>query len=119
MNKRQKGTLYETKALEFLRLKGLKFLDRNIRGTYGEVDLIFTDENTLVFVEVKYRRTTNFGFGAEAVDKRKVKRIYLTAMEYIWNNKLEDMDVRFDLISFDNWELKWTRNIIWGDSFEF
>lgn len=117
MNSREKGNLYETKAMEYLKLRGLKFLERNVRGSFGEVDLIFLEDKAIVFVEVKYRSTKDFGFGAEAVDKRKAKRIYLTAMEYIREKRLDKMEARFDLITFDNGKLEWTRNIIWGDSF--
>lgn len=119
MNKYEKGHLYETKAKIFLEEKGLEYLERNFTGHRGEIDLIFLEGDTLVFVEVKYRSSSIYGSGIEAVDHRKAKRIYLTAMEYISRKHLFDLDVRFDLISFDKGRLKWTRNIIWGDCFEF
>ena len=119
MNKYEKGHLYETKAKEYLEERGLKYLERNYKGKKGEIDLIFLEDTTLVFVEVKYRSSPVYGVSAEAVDKRKAKRIYLTAMEYLNRKKYYDVDVRFDLVSFDRGRLKWTRNIIWGDCFEF
>jgi len=106
-------------ALKYLELRGLEFLDRNVMGSHGEIDLIFLEDDTIVFVEVKYRSTSSYGYGIEAVDKRKAKRIYLTATEYIERKKLYGMEVRFDLVSFNSEELEWTRNIIWGDSFGF
>ncbi len=119
MNKRKKGRYYEGVALKYLEVRGLVFLERNVMGTYGEIDLIFSEGDTIVFVEVKYRSTGSFGYGIEAVDERKAKRIYLTAMEYIERKNLSQQDVRFDLISFKGEEPEWTRNIIWGDSFGF
>lgn len=119
MNKRKLGSEYEEKARHYLERRGMEFLDRNIRGSFGEIDLIFREENTVIFVEVKFRKTKRYGYGAEAVDKTKARRLYLTAMEYIYRKKLHDMDVRFDLVAFDSGKLKWTRNIIWGDSFGF
>jgi len=119
MNKRKKGRYYESVALKYLEAKGLTFLERNVVGTHGEIDLIFLEGDTIVFVEVKYRSTGSYGSGIEAVDKRKAKRIYLTALEYMERKKLSEQEARFDLISFQGEELEWTRNIIWGDSFGF
>lgn len=119
MNKYEKGHHYETKAKNYLEENGLKYLERNFTGYRGEIDLIFLEGETLVFVEVKYRGNKTYGTALEAVDTRKAKRIYLTAMEYLNRKNIFDLDVRFDLISFDEGRLKWTRNIIWGDCFEF
>lgn len=119
MNKRKKGRYYEGVALKYLEEMGLTFLERNVMGTQGEIDLIFMEGDTIIFVEVKYRSTGSYGYGAEAVDRRKAERIYLTALEYIERKKLFGLEVRFDLVSFLGEELEWTRNIIWGDSFGF
>ncbi len=116
MENREKGSLYEGKALEFLEKRGYRLLVKNFRSKYGEIDIIVKKGCLTVFVEVKYRKNNRFGSGTEAVDKRKQRRIYLTAMKYIQNNNLKDADFRFDLISFDKEELLWNRNIIWGDN---
>jgi putative endonuclease len=115
MKNREKGTLYEEKALEFLKGRGYQLLTRNFYSKYGEIDLIVKKDCFIVFVEVKYRKNDFFGSGMEAVNKKKQRRIYLTAMKYIQNNNLEDADFRFDLISFSGEKLTWNRDIIWGD----
>ena len=61
MNKWEKGHYYETEAKNYLEQKGLKYLERNVRGNSGEIDLVFLDEETIVFIEVKYRGTATFG----------------------------------------------------------
>ncbi len=119
MDRRKIGNIYEEKAKKFLEAKGLKYIDRNVFGRFGEIDLVFLDGKILVFIEVKYRKNSTFGYGSESVTDRKKKRIYLTAMEYLGRKKSLDCEVRFDLISFYGEDITWTRNIIWGDNFGF
>lgn len=93
------GRLGETLALEYL--TGLRYsIDRtNYRKSYGEVDIIARDGGTLVFIEVKTRRSSAFGSGFEAVDARKQRQISRIAQEYLQANRLEDMPARFDVIA--------------------
>lgn len=119
MKNREKGVHYEGKALEFLKDRGYELLARNFYSKYGEIDIIVKKDYLTVFVEVKYRKNDVFGSGMEAVNKKKQKKIYLTAMKYIQENRLEDSEFRFDLISFKGEELLWNRNIIWGDDIGF
>ncbi|ADO83301.1 YraN family protein [Ilyobacter polytropus] len=119
MHNREKGDIYEAKALEFLKEQGYAFLEKNFRSKYGEIDIIVGKDEVTIFVEVKYRKSNRFGSGMDAVDTRKQRRIYLTAMKYIQEKNLKDAEFRFDLISFDREELIWNRNVIWGDSIGF
>ncbi|WP_319370141.1 YraN family protein [uncultured Ilyobacter sp.] len=119
MHNRRKGDIYETKALEFLESRGYKLIKKNFRSKYGEIDIIVEKDDITIFVEVKYRKSDIFGSGIDAVNTRKQRRIYLTAMKYIQEENLKDSEVRFDLISFNREELIWNRNVIWGDNIGF
>ena len=63
--------------------QGLSLLTRNFRSRLGEIDLIMDDGQSLVFVEVRYRRGNAFGSGAESVNRRKQARITACAQHYL------------------------------------
>lgn len=95
---RSLGNIYERKACEYLVSKGYLILERNfcIRG--GEIDIIARDGDTLVFVEVKARRSENSGAPLDAVTQEKRKRIGKAAMFYMNKNSAEAENIRFDAI---------------------
>lgn len=113
------GKNYENKALEFLVKKGFTLCCKNYRGSLGEIDLIVKKDDLIIFVEVKYRKNSNFGKAAESVNIKKGKKIYVTALEYLENNKLYDVDYRFDAITYDNEKYEWIKNCLWGDELGF
>lgn len=92
------GKSGERLAEEYLRKKGYRFVERNYTTEIGEIDLIFTDGNCLVFVEVKARASEEFGRPAEAVDYRKQRKISRVAGEYIKRNMYFGAAVRFDVV---------------------
>lgn len=100
MNKRQVfGKTGEGKARKFLEHKGYRIVDQNYRNALGEVDLICKDHDTLVFVEVKARKSREFGDGAEAVNHKKREKLIKMAYSYLKVNNLEAAPFRFDVIS--------------------
>ena len=117
MNKRETGNIYEQKADELVLKSGYEILEKNFRSYRGEIDLICCKDKEIVFIEVKYRRTKDFGEGFESVDHKKIKKIYRTAQLYISNIKDQSYTYRFDCISFLNDKPKWMTNVIWGDEF--
>jgi putative endonuclease len=66
--------------------QGMKVLQRNFRTRESEIDLIASDGDSLVFVEVKTRTNDSFGFPEEAVTEDKMEHIYSTAEEYLTDN---------------------------------
>jgi len=101
-NGRHSGARWEKTAESFLRKHGLKLLQRNFTSRFGEIDLVMEDENTVVFVEVKYRKSDQHGSGAEAVTFHKQGRISRTAAWYLAKNPHRAEQVcRFDVISID------------------
>ncbi|MCR5790699.1 MAG: YraN family protein [Lachnospiraceae bacterium] len=113
MNKRRVGGRYEEKAAAFLEQQGLQILFRNFRCRQGEIDLIAYDraERTVVFVEVKYRKTSYAGMPAEAVTRAKQKTICRVADYYRSCYVTEDaLSFRFDVVAILGEELSWYRN---------
>lgn len=83
------GNEGEEIALKYLEKLGFKLLERNFRGkNRGEIDLVMTKGVVIVFIEVKYRRQGSFGYSADSISKRKKKKLYETAEEYLINSGL-------------------------------
>lgn len=93
------GKRGEELALNYLKKKRWRILERNYRMRSGEVDIVAWDGSTLTFVEVKSRSGTTFGEPHEAVDKRKQVRVSRAAKHYILVKKIKDVPMRFDVIS--------------------
>ena len=98
MNRRKEGAYYENLVAEYLKTQGYEILEKNYRCRIGEIDLIAKEGETLVFVEVKYRRDDKMGNPKEAVDRKKQKKISMTAAYYLMR-KCGRMDIpcRFDV----------------------
>ncbi len=120
MNKREKKKKKEGVALSFIVKNGLEIVEKNFTGRNGEIDIVALDGNTLVFVEVKYRKNKNSGFAEEAVSKIKMRRIFLASMEYIKKKKIkESMAMRFDVIAINGEDINWIKNSFRGDEIGF
>ncbi|MDI6765641.1 MAG: YraN family protein [Bacteroidota bacterium] len=100
-NKRQKGTIGEDLAVDFLQKKGYCILQRNYRYEHGEIDIVAEDGKVLVFIEVKTRRSKDFGEPEDAVTPRKRAKIRATADGYLFENNIDDKECRFDVIAID------------------
>lgn len=93
-----KGKSGEEIACEFLNKKGYRILNKNFTTELGEIDLIITDEETLIFVEVKARGGEEYGYPAEAVNYYKRNKINQVASQYIKKYRLFNIGVRFDVV---------------------
>lgn len=110
-NRRKTGAEYERKTAEYLERLGWKLLERNYRCRTGEIDLIARDGRTLVFVEVKYRRSRAYGNPAEAVDGRKQYTICRVSDYYRMTHGIsEDQPCRFDVAAIEGDEVCLIRN---------
>lgn len=94
----RRGRLGEEAARSELERAGLRFLTANVRSDHGELDLVFCDDECLVFVEVKTRSSEDWVRPAAAVDARKRRALSLTAEDY--RRQLRDPRVkwRFDVV---------------------
>ncbi len=97
-SQQQTGQRGEDVALNYLNREGFVLVERNFRYRRAEVDLIVQKGQLLVFVEVKTRRNTNFGFPESFVSPQQVKLIVATADYYIRKQKWEGM-IRFDIVA--------------------
>lgn len=95
------GKLGEDLATVELWHKGYAILARRYRTRYGEIDIVAQDGDTVVFVEVKARRTDRFGTAAESITPWKQRRIAAMALDYLaWSGRL-DSPCRFDVVAID------------------
>jgi len=95
----ERGVLGENAARDFLKAAGMKFLTANFACKEGEIDLIFRDGETLVFVEVKTRTAGGWTRPSSAVDDRKRRALIRTAKEYLGLLKeAETVPYRFDVV---------------------
>ena len=93
------GILGERLAFSYLRKRGYKILLANYVSPVGEIDLVARDGSSLVFVEVKTRRSEAMGVPAESVTFRKRRQIVKAAQYYLKEYNLFDRDCRFDVVS--------------------
>ncbi|MGN0626052.1 MAG: YraN family protein [Oscillospiraceae bacterium] len=96
MTTREIGAQGEMFAAQILQEQGMKILSRNYYTPYGEIDLVIQDKGCIAFVEVKTRRTGSVTRPAEAVDRRKRKRIIRSAVCYLMEYPV-DLQPRFDV----------------------
>ena len=110
MNKREVWTRGEVTAKRYLEEKGYRTLAENYAAKQGEIDLVMQDGATIVFVEVKARETLAYGEPIEAVTPQKVRRIALTAQQFLVQKRLLGRAVRFDVVEVLYGEVRHTEN---------
>ena len=99
-NKRDIGDKHEAFAVEVIKNAGFEVVDKNYLCKLGEVDIIARSGQNLVFVEVRYRRSENYGGALQSVDKKKQRRIALAANHYLQKHKLTNkVACRFDVFA--------------------
>lgn len=98
--KKRLGAYGENLAADFLIRRGYKIIDRNFTTDFGEIDLIAYKGDELLFVEVKTRTASSFGYPELAVDWRKIKHLFKAAKIYL-NQKNYNNFWRLDVISVE------------------
>lgn len=98
MNKRAVGSRYERLATAYLLKKGYHILENNFRCPLGEIDIIARNNEYIVFIEVKYRKTEKYGYPREAVTYYKMRHIIRTAQFYLATKIGYEESCRFDVI---------------------
>jgi len=110
----------EALACGYLETQGLMLIQRNFRTRRGEIDLIMQDQQTLVFVEVRFRKSERFGSAEESITQQKCGRLAAAALAYMprqhYNN---DTVARFDAVAIkpdsrsdSGFALNWVRHIL-------
>ena len=95
------GDNAEALAARHLEGKGMKMLARQFRTRYGEIDLIAKDGDEVVFVEVKARKTNDFGYPEESVTTSKLQKIMHCAEIYLRQHKWDDRPHRVDVVAIE------------------
>lgn len=95
-----RGAAAETLAAEYLRLRGLTIIARNLRCKAGELDLVCIDGNILVIVEVRHRTRSDFGGALASVTADKQRKL-IRATQYFWQRRpaWHARIIRFDVIA--------------------
>lgn len=105
------GAEAEALAAAFLARQGLRILERNWRVRGGEIDLICEDRGSLVFVEVRLRRRSDFGGAGASITLAKQRRLILAARHYLAGRR--EQPCRFDAVLLDGLDeanIEWIRN---------
>jgi putative endonuclease len=93
-----RGKEGEETAVKILQEKGFSILERNYHFGKGEIDIIAEDtDGDLVFIEVKYRGTNNYGEPEYAITESKKKQIKKIASAYLYEKDISDKTCRFDV----------------------
>ena len=110
-NKRKVGDEKEQLAKAFLLKQNLTFIEQNYNCKWGEVDLIFQNQisSQLIFVEVRFRQSKQYGGAAASVTQSKQQKIKKSALFYLSQRKIEPF-IRFDVIAIDGNEFNWIQN---------
>ncbi len=93
------GERGEAIAARYLRRRRFRIIGRGVRTGLGELDLVAVDGRTVVFVEVKTRRSDQYGSPAEAVDLKKQRRLTRLAVTYLKRHGLLEYPARFDVVA--------------------
>jgi putative endonuclease len=107
LNQRQKfGKESESIVAKQLKKRGYKILEQNYRTKLGEIDIIAKDKKTLVFVEVKARRTDLYGSPKWAITPKKQRQMSKVALYYLKVTKQTNVKARFDVVTLRSIEKK-------------
>jgi putative endonuclease len=99
-NKSQKfGERGENLAVWYLKQNGYKIIEQNYRSRMGEIDIIAKDGKTIVFVEVKSRRSIRYGSPKWAITPKKQRKISMVALYYLKTTQQTDTKARFDVVA--------------------
>lgn len=108
-----KGQAAEAFACKYLQEKGLRLITKNFHSRFGEIDIIMQEENSLVFIEVRYRKNQDFGGAKASITPGKQKKIRNTALLYM-QKKGHEFNARFDVIAItgeeNNLITEWIQN---------
>lgn len=111
-NRKTVGKRYENLALSYLLQAGLTFIAENIRYSAGEIDLIMQDGHTLVFIEVRFRRSAAFGGAIPSITRAKRQRLLRAASHWLMERdlSLDNTDCRFDVFAITGNQVEWLPN---------
>ncbi len=99
MKRRETGRLGEKLACDFLGKNGYHILETNYRCPEGEIDIIARQEDTLVFIEVRTKKSRRFGTPEESITPTKMERLRTVAAHYGQNRSNLPASWRIDVVA--------------------
>jgi putative endonuclease len=93
------GARGEELARRHLEGQGLALVEKNVRTAHGEIDLVMAEGDTLVFVEVKTRRSSRFGAPEEAITANKMQKMIDSALAYLQARNRLESSWRLDVVA--------------------
>ncbi|OWT59044.1 YraN family protein [Candidimonas nitroreducens] len=116
----QNGLQAESQARRWLERSGLRILARNLRCGVGEIDLVGLDGAVLVFIEVRHRRSTQYGGAAASVNRQKQQRLMRAAQYFLprLSRRYFDCNIpacRFDVVALEPSGLRWYKHAFGSD----
>jgi putative endonuclease len=114
---------FENIALRWLKARGLKTVAKNYHSRAGEIDLIMLDQESLCFIEVKYRTSQDFGGAAYSIPRSKQQKIIQTALSFISHQtKYRKYPKRFDALLIEPgidepYDVNWIKDAFSGEAF--
>ena len=99
-SRKQLGKRGEDLAVSYLKkVHGYRIVQRNYRCVFGEVDIIARDKGVLSFIEVRTRKSEDFGDPKESINKRKQQQLSKVALEFINRHNVHQLKARFDVVA--------------------
>ncbi len=98
-SRQELGRWGETLAADYLSQKGYAVIDRNVRTSYGEIDLVAQQRDALVFVEVKTRSSDAYGPPETSITARKREHLIASARAYVQQYPKPNIEWRIDVIA--------------------
>lgn len=112
---RSQGARFEQQAKAFLETKGLAYVAQNQAFRCGELDLVMQEGETVVFVEVRQRKNTQYGSALESINATKRQKWQKAANQWLYQRgqSLDTADCRFDVVVFEGEQPPlWIKNFL-------
>ena len=111
------GNWGEQKAKEYLTQKSIHIIGQNIYTKFGEIDLVGLKEDSIIFFEIKTRKSKRFGYPEVSVNTKKQQRLIEAAQAYLGENEITVQNWRIDVISIlvdrnGKAEIQWFENAV-------
>jgi putative endonuclease len=98
-DRKRTGKKGEDIAVAYLKSRGYRIVECNYKCPLGEIDIVARDGDEIVFVEVKSRKSEEFGDPQLAVGLKKQKKVSRISLAYLKEKHLYPCNARFDVVA--------------------
>jgi putative endonuclease len=113
-DKRKRGDVAEDLALAYFQQRAFELIARNFNCRLGELDLVMSDQDYLVFIEVRHRKSHLYGGALESITPSKQAKLRRAAEVYMQSTKTPDCPCRFDILcltgNLNKPDYQWIKN---------